>query len=101
MTGRPGSTPPSASSATRASKPASTASTPSPWTERSNGSSPTTLQNEGWHDWSPDGRWLAVELFDDEQTQFHIGLMDGGTKEMKILTDTAYPYQQAPVFVGW
>lgn len=57
-------------------------------------------QNEGWHAWSPDGRWLAIELFDDEQTQFHIGLMNWQTKEMKILTDTAYQYQQAPVFVG-
>lgn len=56
-------------------------------------------QNEGWHAWSPDGRWLAIELFDDDQSQFHIGLMDWQTKEMKILTDTTYQYQQAPVFV--
>ena len=58
-------------------------------------------QNEGWHSWSPDGRWLAIELFDDEQSQFHIGLMDWRTKEVAILTDTAYQYQQAPVFVGY
>lgn len=58
-------------------------------------------RNEGWHAWSPDGRWLAIELFDDEQTQFHIGLMNWETKEMNILTDTVYQYQQAPVFVGW
>lgn len=55
--------------------------------------------NEGWHDWSPDGRYLAIEVFDDEQTQFHIGLMDWETKEFEILTDTLYKYQQAPVFV--
>ncbi|MCB9295047.1 MAG: PD40 domain-containing protein [Lewinellaceae bacterium] len=59
-----------------------------------------TPQNEGWHAWSPDGRWLAIELFDDDQSQFHIGLMDWQTKEMKILTDTTYQYQQAPVFVA-
>ncbi|MCB0283371.1 MAG: PD40 domain-containing protein [Calditrichaeota bacterium] len=56
-------------------------------------------QNEGWHDWSPDGKWLAIELFDDEQTQFHIALMNWETKEMKVLTDTTYKYQQAPCFV--
>jgi TolB protein len=22
-------------------------------------------QNEGWHSWSPDGKWLAIELFDN------------------------------------
>lgn len=56
-------------------------------------------QSEGWHAWSPDGRWLAIELFDEAQTQFHIGLMNWETKEMKILTDTSYVYQQGPVFV--
>lgn len=57
------------------------------------------LQNEGWHDWSPDGKWLALELFDDAQSQFHIGLMNWKTKEMKILTDDTFVYQQAPHFI--
>lgn len=56
-------------------------------------------QNEGWHEWSPDGKWLAIELFDDEQTQFHIGLMNWKTHEMKILTDTTFQYQQSPNFI--
>jgi TolB protein len=56
-------------------------------------------QNEGWHDWSPDGKWLAIELFDDDQNQFHIGVMNWETKEMNILTDTTYRYQQSPNFV--
>ncbi|MEY8779927.1 TolB family protein [Allomuricauda sp. XS_ASV26] len=56
-------------------------------------------QNEGWHDWSPDGNWLAIELFDNEQSQFHIGLMNWETKELKILTDDTYTYQQAPNFI--
>jgi TolB protein len=56
-------------------------------------------ENEGWHDWSPDGKWLAIELFDDDQTQFNIGLMNWETKEMKILTDSTYRYQQCPNFV--
>ncbi|WP_372649102.1 TolB family protein [Draconibacterium sp.] len=57
------------------------------------------VQNEGWHDWSSDGKWLAIELFDDSQTQFHIGLMNWDTKELSILTDTTYKYQQSPNFV--
>jgi TolB protein len=56
-------------------------------------------QNEGWHDWSPDGKWLAIELFDDKQSQFHIGLMNWETKELKILTDDTFTYQQAPNFI--
>ncbi|MCB0401082.1 MAG: PD40 domain-containing protein [Flavobacteriales bacterium] len=57
------------------------------------------IESEGWHEWSPDGKWLVIELFDDEQTQFHIGLMNWGTKNMKVLTDTTYKYQQSPNFV--
>lgn len=57
------------------------------------------IQEEGWHDWSPDGKWLAIELFDNEQSQFHIGLFNWQTKNLKILTDTTYKYQQAPVFL--
>ena len=56
-------------------------------------------QEEGWHDWSSDGNWLAIELFDKEQKQFHIGLMNWNTKAINILTDTIYKYQQAPSFV--
>ena len=59
----------------------------------------TNKENEGWHEWSPDGKWLAIELFNNDQTQFHIGLMNWETKKMKILTDTTYKYQQAPNFV--
>lgn len=55
---------------------------------------------EGWHSWSPDGNWLAIELFDEGQSQFHIGLMNWNTKQMNILTDTTYKFQQAPNFVA-
>ena len=54
---------------------------------------------EGWHAWSPDGRWLAIEVFDPAQTQFHIALMDWPDKSHEILTDTTFRLQQAPVFV--
>lgn len=54
---------------------------------------------EGWHEWSPKGRFLAIEVFDKNEEQFHIGLLDWGSKEFTILTDTIYQYQQAPVFL--
>jgi TolB protein len=54
---------------------------------------------EGWHRWSPDGKWLAIEVFDEEGKQFQIQLTDWETKQSKILTDTTYRFQQAPVFV--
>lgn len=57
------------------------------------------IHNEGWHDWSSDGHRLAVEVFDDKQEQFHIALMDWNTGEFRVLTDTVFKYQQAPVFV--
>lgn len=56
-------------------------------------------QEEGWHDWSPDGRWLALEVFDSAQTKFDIMLMNWLGKSTRILTDHNYIYQQAPVFV--
>lgn len=55
--------------------------------------------SEGWHAWSPDGKWLAIELFDTDEKQFHIGLMNWQTKEMTTLTDTTFTYQQSPNFV--
>ncbi|MCA9734320.1 MAG: hypothetical protein H6696_03845 [Deferribacteres bacterium] len=56
-------------------------------------------QEEGWHDWSNDGKLLAIEVFDPNQTQFDIALMDWKEKTLTVLTDTTYKYQQAPVFV--
>lgn len=56
-------------------------------------------QNEGWHDWSPDGKWLVIEVFNEEENQFDVALMNWKTKELSILTDTTYHYQQAPNFV--
>lgn len=55
--------------------------------------------DQGWHDWSDDGKWLAFEGFDAQQTQFDIYRVNWQTKEMKKLTDSTYKYQQAPVFV--
>ena len=56
--------------------------------------------NEGWHDWSPDGEWLAIEMYDKDETEFGIYLMNWKTKKVKKLTDPKdSKFQQAPVFL--
>ncbi|MBI5472193.1 MAG: PD40 domain-containing protein [Ignavibacteriae bacterium] len=59
----------------------------------------TDATDQGWHDWSDDGQWLAFEGFDTKQTQFDIYLMNWKTKDLKRLTDSTHKFQQAPVFV--
>lgn len=55
---------------------------------------------EGWHDWSPDGNWLAFDARDAESGRYDIYLMNFRTKEIQKLTgDSPYKYNQAPVFV--
>lgn len=56
--------------------------------------------NKGWHDWSSDGKWLAYDQSNKDETQYQIMLMNWKTKEVKQLTDTTYKFQQAPVFVA-
>ncbi|MFN8256320.1 MAG: hypothetical protein U0W24_11555 [Bacteroidales bacterium] len=55
--------------------------------------------SEGWHDWSPDGKWLVFNSSDNKESQFHITLMNWETKEKKQLTDTTYKSQLSPVFI--
>ncbi len=55
---------------------------------------------EGWHDWSPDGQWLAFNSSDVDGKQYQIMLVNWKTKEQKQLTDNSMRIQQAPVFVG-
>jgi len=55
---------------------------------------------EGWHDWSPDGKWLAFNSSDWQESRYTITLMNWETKEIKHLTDSTFTSQQAPVFVG-
>lgn len=54
---------------------------------------------EGWHDWSPDGKWLVFDSENDDGSFYHIMLMNWETKEVAQLTDTTYHYHQAPAFV--
>lgn len=52
----------------------------------------------GWHDWSPDGRWLAVELFPNGDSPSDIYLWDYETKNLTRLTDSP-GYESSPVWV--
>ena len=54
---------------------------------------------EVYHDWSPDGKWLVSDMSNPEETHYDIGLINWETKELKVLTDTSYHYQQSPNFV--
>lgn len=54
----------------------------------------------GWHDWSPDGEWLAFDSRDATTGRYDIYLMNYKTKELKKVTGTSdKKYHQAPVFV--
>lgn len=55
--------------------------------------------NEGWHEWSPDGKWLALETSNKDQSQFHIRLMNWETKAITLLTESELQFQHAPVFL--
>lgn len=55
---------------------------------------------EGWHDWSPDGEWLAFDARDAASGRYDIYLMNYKTKEVKKITgNSPLKYHQAPVFV--
>lgn len=55
--------------------------------------------SEGWHDWSPDGKYLIFDKSNEDESQYHIMLMNWKTKEIKQLTDEKFQYQQSPVFI--
>ncbi len=59
-----------------------------------------TKLDEGWHDWSPDGDWLAFDSRDDASGRYEIMLMNYKTKEANKLTGaSSFKYHQAPVFI--
>lgn len=54
----------------------------------------------GWHDWSPDGDWLAFDSRDAASGRYDIFLMNYRTKEIKKVTGASdKKYHQAPVFI--
>jgi TolB protein len=54
---------------------------------------------ETYHDWSPDGKWLAYSSADIKESRYDITLMNWQTKEKKQLTDSSYKTQLGPVFI--
>ena len=59
----------------------------------------TNQQSEVYHNWSPDGKWLVTDISDSNESRYDIALINWETKEVKILTDSTYQYQQSPNFV--
>jgi len=55
--------------------------------------------SEGWHDWSPDGKWLVFDMTTGNSGQYHIMLMNRETGEVRQLTDSKYKTQLAPTFI--
>lgn len=59
-----------------------------------------TKLDEGWHDWSLDGEWLAFDSRDSASGRYDIMLMNYKTKEVKKVTaDSTFKYHQSPVFI--
>jgi TolB protein len=70
---------------------------PAIWSIRPDGSGLESLVTGGcWHDWSPDGRWLAYEAADGERN-YDIYLRDASTGQTRRLT-TDPVLEQGPVF---
>ena len=60
-----------------------------------------TKLDAGWHDWSPDGEWLAFDSRDAATGRYDIYLFNYGTKDLKKITaSSTMKYHQAPVWVG-
>lgn len=57
-------------------------------------------KEEVYHDWSPDGKWMVFDQYQDTiSRQYHIVLMNWETKDSRILTDTLIKTQLSPVFL--
>jgi TolB protein len=57
--------------------------------------------DEGWHDWSPDGEWLAFDSRDAATGRYDIMLFNYKTRDIKKVTaGSSFKYHQAPVFVS-
>jgi TolB protein len=53
-----------------------------------------------FHDWSPDGKWLAYDSTDKEEQQYQIMLWNSETGEKKQLTTALFKSQLGPVFIS-
>lgn len=52
----------------------------------------------GWHDWTPDGKWMVVDISVPGKKVYDIYLMNTKTQKMTPLANT-WKYEQAPSFV--
>jgi len=58
----------------------------------------TEGKEAGWHDWTPDGKWMVVDISVPGKKIYDIYLMDNGSKKLIPLAAT-WKYEQAPSFV--
>lgn len=57
-------------------------------------------KDEVYHDWSPDGKWLVFDQFQDTiSNRYHLVLMNWETKAQRVVSDTLLRTQLAPVFL--
>ncbi|MBK6936261.1 MAG: hypothetical protein IPH18_04750 [Chitinophagaceae bacterium] len=54
--------------------------------------------SSGWHSWSSDGKWLAMDKATPDEKSYDIYLMNYKTRQETRLTDSE-KYEQAPVIV--
>jgi len=54
--------------------------------------------HQGWHDWSPDGQWIAYSGSRAGQTNYDIYLMQADGSNSTLISDEIYD-EQAPLFV--
>lgn len=61
----------------------------------------TKLENdEGWHDWSPDGEWLVFDSRDEKTGRYDLMLYNYRQASLTNITNASErKYHQAPVFV--
>lgn len=60
-----------------------------------------TQMNEGWHDWSSDGKWIVFDCFDDTQSTFDIMIMNIENGEKRFVTKGGWRLEYAPVFINY
>ncbi len=58
----------------------------------------TEGKGAGWHDWTPDGKWMVVDISVPGQKVYDIYLMNTKTMELLPLA-TSWKHEQAPSFV--
>ena len=58
----------------------------------------TENKEAGWHDWTPDGKWMVVDISVPGKKIYDIYLMNNESKKLSPLAAT-WKYEQAPSFI--